>query len=333
MIRRRVGRRARWAVVLGLLANVATEASAELSPLYLGQELALSIAAPAGTLPRDDVSAAVRAGTREVLAEFLSEEASEPLHAGVAIATLYLVTGHEGMEGCADVIVEVARRSPPDERTVVGSGVVHTSILPRRETIEPIEVPVPLGGVLAEPGERIAVSVQVGNRCDDLRSTKLLYDALGYASAVRFDDMPVEPPPPTTTTTTTTTSTILPPPPPPTTVPPPLDCVFLPLTGYDSIWCQLNTLRDTLADEPAEAYGGQVTLARLSRRLARARDLVATAQTGKKVRRNLRRAQRQLVGLSKLVERKQRQGRIEPDVSEDLQLLVSTAHFEIGALR
>src|SRR5262245_59893682 len=91
---------------------------------------------------------------------------------------------------CAKVIVEIARRNPPDQPTVVGSGSVVTSILP----------PPGHGGSHRgshrdrpgrrdrRPGEQVAVAIAVENRCDDLRVPALLYDALGLASVVRLCD-------------------------------------------------------------------------------------------------------------------------------------------------
>jgi hypothetical protein len=331
-MRRRVGGLALCAALRGLLAP--PEAAAELSPLYLRAELILSIAAPTATEPRDDVVADVGAGRRSVLAEFLSEPVEDEAYEDGAVATVFLVSGRLGMQDCAVVTIEVARRSPPDERTIVGTGSILTSILPRRETIEPIEITFPLSGPLALPGERIGVSVAVENRCDDLRSPKLLYDALGAASAISFG-FGIVPTTTTTTTSTTTTSAILTTTTSTTTttVPWPSGCLFQPLSGYEQIWCNLDTLVQVLLDESSDAYGGGVTLARLQRRLARARDLVAKAQGGNRTRRHLRQARQQLVLFNKLVQRKQRRGRIEPDVGDDLVDLVGGAARAIDDVR
>ncbi len=86
------------------------------------------------------VGAAIGAGKRAVLAEFRSRPVAAPVEAATATAILYLVTGQAGMENCAVVTAELARRSPLDERTVVGSGSLPTSILPRRRTVDPIVV-------------------------------------------------------------------------------------------------------------------------------------------------------------------------------------------------
>ena len=321
-----------FAALCGPLAP--PDAAAELSPLYLRAQRTLSIAAPTATEPRDDIAADVGAGRRSVLAEFLSEPVEDQLDADGAIATVFLVSGRLGMQDCAVVTVEVVRRSPPDERTIVGTGSVQTSIFPRRDTVDPIEIAFPLSGPLALPGERVGVSVAVENRCDDLRTPKLLYDALGVASVVSFGfgivpttTTTTTTSTTTTTTTTTTTSTTT------TTVPWPAGCLFQPLSGYEQIWCNLDTLAQVLVDESSDAYGGGVTLARLQRRVARARDLVAKAQGGTRTRRHLRQARQQLVLFNKLVQRKQRRGRIEPDVGGDLVDLVGGAARAIDDVR
>src|SRR5262249_32066747 len=160
----------------------------EIAPLYMRADHALTIAAPTGTEPRDDVSASVGAGQQAVLGEFRSEPVDDELLANSATATPVLVTGKEGMTEGATVHGEIARRNPPDQRTVIGSGSVFATILPRRATVDPIEVPITFGpdGIIATPGEQVAVSIAVENRCDDLRIPALLYDALGVASVVEF---------------------------------------------------------------------------------------------------------------------------------------------------
>jgi hypothetical protein len=322
---RRVGGLGSCGVLLALLAP--PQLAAAPSPLYLRDHLTLSIAAPSATEPRDDVSASVGSGQRAVLAEFLSAPVDEEVRPATATVTLYLVTGRLGMEGCAVVTAEVVRRTPPAERTVVGTQSVQTSILPRRETIDPIEITMGLQDVLARPGERIGVTIAVENRCGELRIPKLLYDALGSASAVAFSG---ELPPATTTTTTT----MLPAPPPTTTTLPwPAGCLFQPLSGYEAAFCRLDTLAQVLDEKGPGALGGPATYGRLRRRLKRAHDLVAVAQTGRRVRRRLRRALLQLGVFDRLVRRRGRRGVVDPDLGEEIGGLVRGAIGQIGLLR
>src|SRR4029450_7118192 len=103
-MRRRVGGLVSCAVLLGHLAPL--RAAAELSPLYLRADLALSIAAPTATAPRDDVSAGVPANTRGVLPEFLSEPAEGEFSAESIVAVVFLVSGRLGVEDCAVVTGE-----------------------------------------------------------------------------------------------------------------------------------------------------------------------------------------------------------------------------------
>src|SRR5262249_47180634 len=130
-MRRRVGGLVR-ATTLSLLALSPRLVAAEVTPLYLRGDHQLVLPAPTTTTrppPRDGVAASVGAGQQAVLGEFRTDLVDEELHATSATATLFLVTGKEGMTECAKVIVEIARRNPPDQRTVVGSGSVVTSIL------------------------------------------------------------------------------------------------------------------------------------------------------------------------------------------------------------
>jgi hypothetical protein len=332
-MRRRVGGLGR-ATVLSLFVLAPPHVAAEIAPLYLRWDHHLVIAAPTSTEPRDDVSASVGAGQQAVLAEFRSDPLDEEADATGVSATLFLVTGKEGMPECAEITVEIARRNPPDQRTVVGSGSVLASILPRRQTVDPIEVPVPLAmdGVVALPGEQIAITIAVENRCDDLRVPALLYDALGLASVVRFsDDVPTTMAP--TTTTSTTTSTAPQPRPTTTTLPWPAGCLSQPLSGFDAVFCRLDTLAETLNEEDAVDVGGQATYARLQRRLGHAHDLVGVAQTGRRTRRHLRQALQQLGAFTRAARRQGRQGNADPDLIEELTGLASAAVSEIGFLR
>jgi hypothetical protein len=332
-MRRRVGGLVR-ATTLSLLALSPRLVAAEVPPLYLRGDHQLVIAAPISTTPRDDVSASVGAGQQAVLGEFRSDPVDEELTATTATATLFLVTGKEGMTECAEVIVEIARRNPPDQRTVVGSGSVVTSILPRRSTVDPIEVPIAIApdDVVAEPGEQVAVTIAVENRCDDLRIPTLLYDALGLASVVQFSDEPTTTMPSTTTTSTSTTTAPVPQPT-TTTLPWPAGCLYQPLQGYDAVFCRLDTLAEALNEEDAVDIGGQATYARLQRRLGRARDLVAVAQTGRRARRHLRQALQQLGAFARTARRQGKQGNAAPDLVDELTGLASAAVSEIGFLR
>src|SRR5262249_54001931 len=148
-------------------------------------------------------------GQTAVLAEFLSDPFPDRQQVTSATVSLFLVTGRMGMEACADITVELARRTPPQQRTVVASATVATSILPRGQTVNPIDVVLPVNGVLTEAGDRLALLIAVANACPDLRGPNLLYDALGTLSVITFDPGTTT----TTTTTTTTSTTIVPLPP------------------------------------------------------------------------------------------------------------------------
>src|SRR5262245_7416975 len=120
------------AILLAVL-TLPSVAAALSAPLYLRQGPLLSPTAPSASEPRDDIRADVRAGQQALLGEFTTATLGEPLVAPAAIATLYLVSGQTGMEGCASVTAQLVRLQPPAGRAVIASGSVSASILPRRE--------------------------------------------------------------------------------------------------------------------------------------------------------------------------------------------------------
>jgi hypothetical protein len=294
-------------------------------PLYLREGRTLSIAAPVALEPRDDVSASIGAGKRAVLAEFRSSPAAERVDVATATAILYLVTGRAGMENCAVVTAELSRRSPLDERTVVGTGSLATSILPRRETTNPIRVTFPVTSPVALPNDQIALTISVENRCSEARTPSLRYDALGWISALVLEGVPA-----TTTTTTTTVAPAIPTT--TTTLPWPTGCLFQPLAGYEAVYCRLDTLRQVLVEEGPSSFGGAAAYGRLERRLEQAGNRVDVAQSGKRVRRQLRRAPQHLGAFGRLVRRGGRQGLIDPDLGEELSGLAAAAVAQIGTL-
>jgi hypothetical protein len=81
-------------------------------------------------------------------------------------------------------------------------------------------------------------------------------------------------------------TTRLPPPTTTTTLGWPAGCLYQALSGFDAVFRRLDTLAETLSEEDAIDVGGQVTYARLQRRLGRAHDVVAVAQAGRRVRRH-----------------------------------------------
>jgi hypothetical protein len=297
-----------------------------IGPFYLRYDHALSLAAPVATVPRDDVGASIGAGRRAVLAEFRSSPVAERVDVATATAVLFLVTGKAGMENCAVVTAEVSRRSPLDERTVVGRGSLATSILPRRQTVDPIVVTFPVTGPVAFPNDQITLTIAIENRCGEARSPSLRYDALGWISALRLEGVPAS--------TTTTTTTIAPslPTTTSTTLPWPTGCLFQSLAGYDAVFCRLDTLREVLLEEGASGVGGAAAYGRLERRLEQARGRVVLAQSGKRMPRQIRRAAHQLGVFNRLVRRGGRRGVIDPDLGEELSGLAAAAVAEIGAL-
>lgn len=304
-------------------------------PLYFRSGRFLSPIAPVSTAPQDDISETIGAGQRAVLAEFSSASMPARVEAEGAGAVLYMVTGRLGMQNCAVVNVELARRSQ-GQRTVVGTGSLATSLLARRDTVGPIVVPITLTGVLALQGDQIALSVEVENRCGEARSVTLRYDALGWLSALRIDGAS-EPPTTTTTTTPATTTTmvsttVVVPSTTTTTLPYPFGCLFQPLEGYEAVFCRLDTLDEVLVEEGPSSFGGGARYGRVQRRLDQARGRVSLALSGKRRPRQLRRAIQELEIMGRLVRRGVRQGLIDSDLGEELTALVGAATAQIGYL-
>jgi len=88
-----------------------------------------------------------------------------------------------------------------------------------------------------------------------------------------------------------------------------------------------------IADEDASTLGGTAAYARLRRRLERARDLLVLAQSGRRVRRSLRRASFHIGAFDRVVKRGGRRGLVDPDLGEELGGLVRGVQTEIGFLR
>ena len=254
----------------------------------------LSIAAPVATVSRDDVSAAIGAGSRAVLAEFRSAPVTERVEAATATAILYLVTA-----------ANWAWRTAPSSRPSCPGAPRSTSArwwgpdrcprpsCHRRRPTSRSSSPFPLTGPVALPADQIALSVGVENRCSEARTLALRYDALGWVSALRLDGVPASETPTTTTTTTpattttpTTSTTGIPTEPPTTTttttLPYPFGCLFQPLEGYEAVFCRLDTLGEVLLEEGPTSFGGAARYDRVQRRLEQARGRVILAQSGKR---------------------------------------------------
>ncbi len=115
------------------------------------------------------------------------------------IATLYLSTGGEIVNGCADVLIDLFRQSSgsPGTETEVGSGTLqNANVAPKRPgaLLTPIVVPIAITGDAAsralKVGEGLGMQVRIRNHCNASRAFHLFYDAKSQASRLSFDNCP-----------------------------------------------------------------------------------------------------------------------------------------------
>ncbi len=324
------------AVWLGLVLPAAAGAQT----YYLRQGLRLDPVTPIGANARTDVSQKIGSGDLDALPEFTTFAGiPDGLSADTATATLFLVTGKAGMASCADVIVDLTRRTAGDVRVVVATGSIATSILPRRDTLNPIVVTVPVGGVVIPPGERLGLAVSIRNRCGEARTVTLLHDAAPQGSRVAFHPLTGTPTTTVTTTTgpgatnppSTTTTTVAPT---TTTLPPPLSCFEQPLVGFAALLCRLDVLDTHFRAQPQAAYGGARQHIRLQRRIRRARIRVVSAREGGALAtRRMRKAGRILDDLGSLLQRGVLRSEISPVLGDELQGLVLAALTEARSVQ
>jgi hypothetical protein len=135
-----------------------------------------------------------------------------------------------------------------------------------------------------------------------------------------------------TTAETSTTTTTQPPTTSTTTTTIPVACVDQPLVGYDAIGCRLDTLGEALAGETPDTLGGKTLAKRMTLSLSRAKTAVTAAREGRKVKPNLRKANRQLHVFQKSVTVAQRKG-MTAELGASLSTLAAGATNEVGVLR
>jgi hypothetical protein len=120
------------------------------------------------------------------------------LPAGDATAFLIITTGPDGsMNGCAQVTVDLFREAG-GARTALASGSLTTTLVPPSAggTLDPIEVPITVGGDVASrtfaPGEFLTAVILVTNSCGDEagRNLTLRYGAIDRLARIEFAGIP-----------------------------------------------------------------------------------------------------------------------------------------------
>jgi len=296
-------------------ALAASPASAQ-DVFYLHTGALLSPTPPEAGAATTTISTKIPAGEDVLLATFTSAVFDHEVLVGDARAVVFLGTGRPGMDGCARVTTTLARLTSAVQ-TTVASGMIVTTIAPRRHVIDPIIVPMAVAKqTLASAGERIVFQVRVGNECGGERSVAVLYGSVGRASRVEL----LLPGVTTTTVTTTTTTTTL-----------PATCLET-ATGLAGVRCRLETMDAILrATSPAD-LGGARFRNRLGRRVERALAFVRSAELVAPTPRRLKRARRQLARLTRLLDKGRADGRVASEVGATLVSLAEGATSGLDGL-
>ena len=303
-------------------ALAAATASAQ-DVLYLRAGAVLSATPPAAGATTAVISKTLPAGEDALLGSFASEPFDHEVVLGQVRSLVYLGTGRPGMDGCAVVTTSLVRLTGQAQSTVA-SGTLETSILPRRQVIDPIVVPMPLvDPLVAAAGDRVIFEVRVANQCGGERRLVLLYDSVGRASAVEL----YAPGATTSTTTTTlvgeTTSTST------TTLPP--TCLET-ATGLALVRCRLETMDGIIRGSSPAMLGGPRFKRRLERRIDRALTSVRAAELIEATPRRVRKGRRQVVRFLAQLSRGQGNGRVAREVGDPLAVLAQGAMSGLDAI-
>jgi hypothetical protein len=334
----------RLAALLAL--GVAVPAVAAPPPLYMRQLFTLNPIPPTADKPLTNAYGKVPIGQTAVIGQFLSEPVAGDVTALGAVASLYLVSGRNGMPDCADVTVELFRKTSVDERITVGASTVQDTIVPKRKLTEPMVVPIFVEGQLAQAGDRMGVTVLVTNRCTRNRNVILYYNAAIFPSGVVYTDLP-----PTTTTTTPTTSTTT------TTtngggdgstttttttgggatttttIPEQPSCFIEPQSGYNYLRCQIDTMDAITRAQPWDDLKGRRMRKFMLVRLARARAWVDAASLRADPRPPLARCLRQLGKFNHNTNVAVRIHRLDAEVARELLSMQADTSLQARTMR
>ena len=304
-------------VLLATFAWVLAAATASAQGVfYLRSGSLLSPEAPAPGATTATLSTRIPAGEDALLATFTSAPVDHDLVVTEARGVVFLGTGRPGMDGCARVTMSLARLTGAAQGTVA-SGMLVTTIRPRRKVTEPIIVPMALADQLvAAAGDRLVFQVRVANLCGGDRNVSVLYDSVGRASRVEMIVSGA-----TTTTTTSTTTT--------TTVPP--TCLDT-ATGIAGVRCRLEAMDAVVRGASPASLGGTRFAGRLSRRIDRALTFVRAAELVEATPRRLRKVRRQVGRFLAQLARGRGNGRVAPEVGDPLATLAQGASSGLDAL-
>src|SRR5262245_21331551 len=156
--------------------------------------LQLSAEAPTRSNFREDGDG-VPTGETLTFGPFLQPGAGQVrrLPVGPGQAVLYLASGTEGLDGCAEISVRILRIPVRGAPTILASAALSgASIRPKSEMPPPIVVPLLVQGEgsarTIAPGEQLGFDVTVRNLCADARPVLLRYDATTQPSQIAIVD-------------------------------------------------------------------------------------------------------------------------------------------------
>jgi hypothetical protein len=344
----RMTRTLRFAAFLAL--GVAVPAIAAPPPLYMRDLFTLSPLPPTASKPLTNAYGKIPLGQTAVVGQFLSEPVVQDVTALGALASLYLVSGRNGMPDCADVTVELFRKTSANERITVGAATVQDTIVPKRKLTEPMIVPILVEGQLAQAGDRMGATVIVTNRCTRNRNVILYYNAAVFPSGIVYTDLP-----PTTTTTTVTTSTTTTTTggggggdgggsttttttggggsPTTTTIPAQPSCFIEPQTSYNYLRCQIDTMDAITRAQPWDDLKGKRMRKLMLVRLARARAWVDAASVRHDPRPALGRTLFQLTRFAHNTKIAVKIGRLAPPVGGELLSMQADTSLQASVMR
>ena len=187
-----------WATFAALLLVASHAGAADDLSLYFGIDgtnaRVLAPGAPTGTNVNEDAMTASE-GETVGFGPFLTDAVIESSRLGIGPVSfsVFLATGASGMPDCAEVAIMLTKQPASGTPTVLLSGHLTTSLVPKASLVDPIAGLAPMdpakAGRTLAIGDRLAFTVTVTNHCNDgAHSVRLLYGAGTRPSRIAFTD-------------------------------------------------------------------------------------------------------------------------------------------------
>jgi len=185
--------RASFRIALLLLcALAAASATAHAQPVYhLRSGFLLDLALPP-IGPEQELQQTLLLGATEVYGPFLTHPFAAPtaLPEGPGEAVLYLTTGPEDMQSCAEVTVDLLRQAANGSTVPITSASIMTTLLPTRAgglgtpAVLSLAFPAALADRTIPAGDVLRLEIRVRNACGARRTVTLRYDSLARDSRI-----------------------------------------------------------------------------------------------------------------------------------------------------